>query len=144
MTLYGQILTVASRTFFDHTEEMTQESLSPYKMNLPTSLKERIAEAAKRSKRSMSGEIIHTLEEAYPEETYSAEQFLALLDLMTKGHSREELNTYEETLNETLRHFNFDFSAIVVNGGVSFLRNAEDASKATPDTEARTLLSDDD
>lgn len=46
---------------------MTQEPLTPYKMNLPTALKERIESSAKKNRRSISGEIIAALEGVYPE-----------------------------------------------------------------------------
>lgn len=46
---------------------MTQEPVTPYKMNLPTALKERIEAEAKANRRSISGEIIAALEEKYPE-----------------------------------------------------------------------------
>lgn len=45
---------------------MKKEPVSPYKMNIPTALKERIEEAAASNQRSVSGEIIAALEEAFP------------------------------------------------------------------------------
>lgn len=41
---------------------MSKDSVSPYKMNLPTNLKNRLQEAADRSGRSLSSEIITRLE----------------------------------------------------------------------------------
>lgn len=55
-------MTVASRTFFDHTRAMSKDVVSPYKMNLPADLKNRLQEAAERSGRSLSSEIITRLQ----------------------------------------------------------------------------------
>jgi len=41
---------------------MSKESLTPYKMNLPSDLKDRLTEAAQRSGRSLSAEIITRLQ----------------------------------------------------------------------------------
>lgn len=42
---------------------MAKESLTPYKMNLPSDLKDRLSEAAQRAGRSLSSEIITRLEQ---------------------------------------------------------------------------------
>ena len=97
---------------------MTQESLSPYKMNLPSGLKDRISTAAKHNNRSLSGEIIHTLEERYPEEVLSAEAFLDYLQRLTGPMSMDESVQKEEFLNHVLKRLGVGLEAQLSGGDI--------------------------
>lgn len=48
----------------DYFMYMSDPQLSPFRMNLPTALKDALAEQAKRNNRSLSGEIISRLEQS--------------------------------------------------------------------------------
>lgn len=47
-------------------EKTQDERLMAISIRLPESLYERVSEAAKDERRSMNGQVVHTLEQAYP------------------------------------------------------------------------------
>lgn len=65
---------------------MSKEPVSPYKMNLPTSLKERIEDVARQNGRSLSAEIITRLEKSFE----SDEEWINALDNINDALSRIE------------------------------------------------------
>lgn len=103
MSYIGHNLTVASRTFFDHPLRMAKESLTPYKMNLPSELKDRIEDAAASNRRSMSGEIITRLEDSFgywgsfsgdDKNSYITGAAVAMIEVMagiSRGEDRDTL-----------------------------------------------------
>lgn len=59
-------MSVASRTIFVQYHPMKEESLVQFKLMLPSGLKARVESVAKENRRSLSQEIVATLEDAYP------------------------------------------------------------------------------
>ncbi len=110
-------------------DTMTQPENRTFKdqfmLRLPDGLRDRVKDAAEKNGRSMNAEIVQLLEREYPEDTYTAEDFLALLATVTNAPSLDDQINAEETLNKTLQHLRFDFSAHIVNGAVTFLRNGD-------------------
>ncbi|GGO55192.1 Arc-like DNA binding domain-containing protein [Roseovarius pacificus] len=101
------------------------KQLDQFVVRLPDGMRDRIKAAAEKNGRSMNSEIVSTLEEKYPEEMFTAEDFLELLKQITTAKSLDDQIANEEMLNQTLQHLNFDFSAHIVDGAVSFIRNGK-------------------
>lgn len=62
---------------------MTQDAVSPFKMNLPTGLKIHLTEEARRANRSLSGEIINRLQESCEIDLVEARKHAELLMVFT-------------------------------------------------------------
>jgi len=104
-------------------ENIGRES-DKFMLRLPEGMRDRIKASADNNNRSMNAEIVSALEEKYPAVTFTAEDFLSLLEQITSSQSMEDQNENEYMLNQTLQHLNFDFSATIVDGAVSFIRNS--------------------
>lgn len=66
MSAYGRKMSVASRTNFVHLDPMKEDALVQFKLMLPAGLKARVEVAAAENRRSLSQEIVATLDEKYP------------------------------------------------------------------------------
>lgn len=76
---------------------MSKDVVSPYKMNLPTDLKNRLQEAADRSGRSLSSEIITRLE--------------ASISMYDDGGLDFTLESFEQFIHEAVQHETEDLRA---------------------------------
>lgn len=89
-------MSVASRTFIVHVARMENESLVQFKLMLPEDLKGRVEKAAKLNRRSLSKEIVATLEDAYPPITGSP-KIVELYDLLTRQiHDKDKMSDEEK------------------------------------------------
>lgn len=92
--------------------------IAPYGLRMPPDLKERIQASADENGRTLHGELIHTLERAYPEPVYSAEDFLGLLHSLTGPMSFDEQIERAKELNSTLAHFGVELEAHLESGDI--------------------------
>lgn len=77
------------------------KQLPPYGIRIPIELKSRVQAEAAENGRSLHGEIIHTLEEKYPEPTVSGEALARLIS--------EVLNSAPEGRNDAIYEINGEF-----------------------------------
>lgn len=106
----------------DAVEEKRQNT-DKFMLRLPDGMRDRIKVSADANGRSMNAEIVQLLDREYPVETYSAEDFLDLLRQVTDAPNSDSLDGKEDLLNSALKHLNFDFSATVVNGSITFVKD---------------------
>lgn len=97
--------------------------IAPYGLRMPPDLKARVEASAVENQRSLNAEIVATLLEKYPEETYSAEEFLhSLEELATPLANIDTQIENQDRLNATLQYMGIDFEAHIEGGDVVFVR----------------------
>ena len=118
--------TIASREKICPKDTMEEKRYlsDKFMLRLPDGMRDRIKSKADENGRSMNAEILQLLMREYPEETYTAEDFLEMLNRVATVQSVEDQIANEEMLNQTLKHLNFDFSANIIDGAVFFARNS--------------------
>lgn len=80
-------------------ESMSKDPVTPYKMNLPTALKERLTEAAERSGRSLSSEIITRLQASITlADEHDLDFTYESMERMIEQIVREQMNEFDARL----------------------------------------------
>lgn len=95
-------MSVASRTIFVHLATMKEEALVQFKLMLPAGLKARVEVSATSNRRSLSQEIVATLEDRYPAPGRvfdEAKAVLAALRQDVKGYAEWSQKPLQERLD---------------------------------------------
>ena len=107
----------------DDSTALTRD-IAPFGLRMPPMLKERIRRAARENGRSMNAEIIDTLEREYPENPYTAEEFVQYLQSLSEPMDLDAKIGHTELLNQTLRALGVDLEAQLESGDIILMRRS--------------------
>ena len=105
----------------DDSTALTRD-IAPFGLRMPPMLKERIRRAARENGRSMNAEIIDTLEREYPENPYTAEEFVQYLQSLSEPMDLDTKIGHTELLNQTLRALGVELEAQLESGDIILMR----------------------
>jgi hypothetical protein len=97
-------------------------AIAPFGLRMPPMLKERIRRAAQDNGRSMNAEIVSALEKEYPEDVYSADEFVDYLQSLAEPMDPESQIVHAETLNSMFDHMGVDLEAHLQSGDIIIMR----------------------
>ena len=97
-------MSVASRTNLVHPARMKEEALVQFKLMLPAGLKARVEASAAANRRTLSQEIVVTLEEKFPAPVSEGEAaVVALLQIMEKYRDSEAMAEVRQNIMDAIR-----------------------------------------
>lgn len=103
-------------------DEQFIRDIAPFGLRMPPMLKERVKRAAVENGRSMNAEIVATLEKEYPEDVYTAEEFVDYLQSLTAPMDLDSQIAQQDTLNNMLAMMGVDLEAHFQSGDIILMR----------------------